>query len=126
LKKYKIVQSIGGMLILISFAPFLQTRSFQFDLELIWFILGLTWVNSGFIMKKNSIYRPCDRPLYILHIFYLLGICYILLIRPESWNKTYYLFDFKIEPMNLITISIVLSALSLISHFSTKRYKSTD
>jgi len=123
LKKNIIVKLIGIMLILISFAPLLQTRNFQFGLELIWFVLGMIWLHSGFLMKKNSVYRPFDRPLYVLHILYLVGILYIILIKPRSWNQAFDLFDLKIDPLKLITVSIVLSVLSIISHFSSKRLK---
>jgi len=126
LKKNIIVKLIGSMLILISFAPLLQTKNFQLGLELIWFVLGMIWFYSGLIMKKNSAYRPLDRPLYVLHTFYLLGIFYIIFIKPKSWNKTFDLFDFKIDQIKLINISIVLSVASLISHFSSKRPKNTN
>ena len=120
------VKLIGIMLILISFAPLLQTKNFQLGLELIWFGLGMIWFYSGLIMKKNSAYRPLDRPLYVLHTFYLLSILYIIFIKPKSWNQTFDLFDFKIDQIKLITIPIMLSILSIISHFSSKKSKNTN
>ena len=126
MKKNILVKLIGIMFILISFAPLLQTKNFQLGFELLWFTLGMTWLNCGFFIKKKSVYRTFDRPLYILQILYLTSVLYTILIKPDSWNKAYFFFDLKIEQSKLIIIAVVLSTLSLISHFSTKRCKSTD